>query len=281
MLYDGFTAFGTEDGSLPDRPWTSARLRVLIADDEPLSRTRVRSLLERAGHAEIIGECTDGVQAIHVIQAHQPDLALLDVEMPELSGMEIVEALEPDRCPHVVFITAHDRYLQRAFEVHAIDYLRKPFTDERFYDALRHARQRVEERRESAEAHRSVVSLLAQLRQHPDRAHDRVVIREKESGAYQIIRAETVDWIEASDGASLVHAGKNRYSCRQTLTEFEQRLDPAVFLRIHRSFIVNRTRIRKVELLWKGEYLMKLEGGKSLGTGRTYRAAVEAFLDRW
>jgi two-component system LytT family response regulator len=280
MLNEGFAVTGTEDGSFPDHRGTPARLRVLIADDEPLSRERVRSLVERAGQVEIVGECTDGVQAIRAIQVDPPDLAFLDVEMPELSGLDVVAALEPDRCPQVVFITAHERYLQRAFEVHAIDYLRKPFTDDRFYDALRHARRRVEERRESAEAHRSVIALLAQLRQHAGHERDRVVIRDLESGAYQVVRADSIDWIEAHDGAALVHAGKDGYPTRQTLAVLEQRLDPAVFLRIHRSFIVNRTRISKVELLWKGEYAVTLESGKKLGTGRTYRAAVEAFLDR-
>lgn len=276
MLYEEF-AGARAQASHPERRPPSARLRVLIADDEALSRERVRTLLESMGEAEIVGEFPDGVQASRAIRADPPDLALLDVEMPEMSGLDVVEALEPEECPQVVFITAHDRYLQRAFEVHAIDYLRKPFTDDRFYDALRHARRRVEERRGSAEAHRGVLSLLAELRQRTD--HDRVVIRDKESGAYQIVRADTIDWIEASDGAVHVHAGKIVYTSRQTLAEVGQRLDPAVFLRVHRSVIVNRARIRTVKPLWKGEYVVVLEGGKSLGTGRTYRAVVEAFLD--
>lgn len=279
MLYEHPDDTRTGAGSGLDLRSASPHMRVMIADDEPLSRERVRSLLERAGWTEIIGEFADGAQTIRAIRADPPDLAFLDVEMPELSGLGVVEALDPERCPQVVFITAHDRYLQRAFEVHAIDYLRKPFTDERFYDALRHARRRVEERRGSTEAHRSVLSLLAELRQRNEHDRDRVVLREKESGAYQIIRADTIDWIEASDGTVFVHAGRAVHASRQTLAEVEQRLDPTVFLRIHRSIIVNRTRIQAVKPLWKGEYVVVLECGKSLGTGRTYRAAIEVLLD--
>jgi two-component system LytT family response regulator len=278
MSFEGLPLPRAQDDSLRNRGHTEPSVRVLIVDDESLSRERVRSLLERVDHAEIVGECADGLQAIRAIEEYAPDLVFLDVEMPELNGLAVVEALDPARCPHVVFITAHDRYLQRAFDLHAIDYVRKPFTDERFYNALRHACQRVEERRGYAEAHRSVLSLLSELRQRTEPGRDRLVIREKESGAYQVVRADQVDWIEAQSGLVLVHAGKEMYTSRQTLAEVEQQLDPAVFLRIHRSYIVNRTRIRSVEPLWKGEYLVKLASGKTLGTGRTYRAAVETFL---
>lgn len=267
----------TQDGPRSNR-WHT-RVRVLIADDEPLSRDRVRSLLERTDHVELMGECGNGLEAIRAINAAAPDLVFLDVEMPEVNGLAVVEALDPERCPHVVFITAHDKYLQRAFEVHALDYLRKPFTDDRFYHALQHACRRVEERRGYAETHRSVLSLLAQLRPRAEPGRDHLVIREKEGGAYQVVRADQIDWIEAKNGMVVVHAGRETYTSRQTLAEVEQQLDPAGFLRIHRSYIVNRTRIRSVEPLWKGEYLVKLVSGKTLGTGRTYRATVEAFLN--
>lgn len=253
-------------------------IRVLIVDDEALSRERIRSLLDQVSGIQVVGECCNGVQAIEAIESDAPDLVFLDVEMPELSGLDVVEAVEPEQCPQVVFVTAHDKYLQRAFEVHALDYLRKPFTDRRFHDALRHARRRVEERRGYREVHQGVRSILAELRQRTEPGRDRLVIREKEGGAYQVVRADQIDWIEAKSGVVLVHSGKETYTIRQTLAEVEQRLDPQVFLRIHRSYIVNRTRIRSVEPLWKGEYLVKLASGKTLGTGRTYRAAVEAFL---
>ena len=264
--------------SLTYDPQRQATIRVLVVDDESLSRERVRSLLAKSEKVEVIGECANGLEAISAIEAHSPELVFLDVEMPELNGLAVVEAIDPDRCPQVVFVTAHDQYLQRAFEVHAVDYLCKPFTDARFDDALRHACQRVEERLGYAQTHHSVLSLLADLRQRPDAGQDRLVVHEKERGVYQVVRTGDIDWIEARDGGVLVHVGKEAYPSRHTLTEVEARLDPCVFLRIHRSLIVNRMRISTVKPLWKGEYLVTLSSGRSLGTGRTYRGAVEAFL---
>jgi len=265
-------------GSLAYDPPRQATMRVLVVDDEPLSRERVRSLLAGRENVDVIGECANGLDAVTAIEAYAPELVFLDVEMPELDGLAVVEAIDPERCPQVVFVTAHDQYLQRAFEVHAVDYLCKPFTDARFDDALQHACQRVEERLGYAKTHHGVLELLADLRQRSDQGRDRLVVREKERGVYQVVRARDIDWIEAKDGGILVHIGKEAYPSRHTLTDVEDRLDPCVFLRIHRSLIVNRTRIRTVKPLWKGEYLVSLSSGRSLGTGRTYRAAVEAFL---
>jgi two-component system LytT family response regulator len=257
---------------------TQTTVRVLVVDDEPPGRERVRTLLERRDNVEVIGECANGLEAVGVIEAHAPDIVFLDVEMPELNGLAVVEAIEPDRCPQVVFVTAHDKYLQRAFEVHAVDYICKPFTDARFEDALHHASQRVEEHLGYARTHEGVLTLLADLRQRSGQGRDRLVVHLKERGVYQVVRARDVEWIEAKNGGVLVHVGKDAYPARQTLTAVEERLDPGVFLRIHRSLIVNRTRIQWVKPLWKGEYLVKLSSGRSLGTGRTYRDAVETFL---
>ena len=253
-------------------------VRVLVVDDEPHGRDRVRSLLEDRENVELIAECENGLEAVRAIEAHAPDLVFLDVEMPELNGLAVVEAIDPARCPQVVFVTAHDQYLQRAFEVHAVDYICKPFTDARFEDALRHACRRVEERLGYARTHQGVLALLSDLRQGSGQGRDRLVVHQKKRGLYQVVRARDIDWIEAKDGGVLVHVGKEAYPARQTLTDVEERLDPCVFLRIHRSLIVNRKRIRTVEPLWKGEYLVTLSSGRRLGTGRTYRAAIEEFL---
>jgi two-component system LytT family response regulator len=253
-------------------------VRVLIVDDEPPGRERVRSLLEGRDHVEVIAECENGLEAVGAIEAQAPDVVFLDVEMPELNGLAVVEAIEPERCPQVVFVTAHDKYLQRAFEVHAVDYICKPFTDARFEDALHHACQRVEEHLGYARTHEGVLALLADLRQRNGQGRDRLVVHQKERGVYQVVRARDIEWIEAKDGGVLVHVGKEAYPARQTLKDLEERLDPRVFLRIHRSFIVNRTRICTVKPLWKGEYVVTLTSGRSLGTGRTYRDVVEAFL---
>lgn len=254
-------------------------VRTLVVDDEGPSRDRVRSLLERDCRVDVVGECANGVEALQAIEDEGPDLVFLDVEMPELSGLALLEALAPERCPQVVFVTAYDKYLQRAFEVHALDYLRKPFTDERFYDALDHACRRVQEHLGHITTHQGVLALLAALRERSDRGRDRIVVQEKERGIFHVIRTRDIDWIEANNGGVLIHVGKKAFASRHTLTEMEKRVEPDVFMRIHRSYIVNRTRVATVKPLWKGEYLVTLTCGEPIGTGRTYRAAVEAFLE--
>lgn len=256
-------------------------IRVLVVDDEPLGRERVRELLAKERDVELIGECSNGLQAVEAIESTSPDVVFLDVKMPELDGIGVVDALGPERCPHVVFVTAYDKYMERAFEVHAIDFLRKPYVDERFHAALRYARQRVEERRgRDAGTDANFFSRLEEIFQHSERRTDRLVIREKESGEYRVIRTKDVEWIEAGEGHVRVHVGKTVHLWRKTLAEVEHRLDPKVFLRIHRSYIVNSLRIQRVSPMWKGEYTVVLESGKKLGTGRSYRGVVEAFVGR-
>lgn len=263
---------------LTEQRLRASPVRVLIVDDEDLSRERLRSLLELDARVKIVGECENGIEALQAIDEERPDLVFLDVEMPELSGLAMLEALAPERCPHVVFVTAHDKYLQRAFEVHALDYLRKPFTDERFFAALDYACRRVEERLGHLKTHEGVVALLSQLRDRSELGGDRVVVQEKKRGVFHVIRTRDIDWIQAKDGGVLIHVGKEAYASRHTLTEMETRVEPGTFLRVHRSAIVNRSRILTVSTLWKGEYVLKLASGKSIGTGRAYRSAIEEFL---
>lgn len=259
----------------------SLPVRTLIVDDERKARERVRSLLERTDDVvEIVGECRNGVEALQAVQAEAPELLFLDVEMPELGGLAMVEAIESERCPQVVFVTAYERYLQRAFDLHALDYLRKPFTDKRFYDALRHACHRVLQERlgQSNETHDRVLTVLAELRGRSQAARDRLVFQDKESGSYRVIRSHDIDWIEAHDGGAVIHVGPKTYSSRQILADLETQLDPGVFMRIHRGRIVNCARITEVKRTWKGEYSVILASGKALGTGRTYQRALKAFL---
>ena len=257
----------------------TAMIRALIVDDERLCRERVRSLLDRRDHVQVVGECENGLEALHAIEDEAPDLVFLDVEMPELSGLAVLETLEPEACPQVVFVTAHDKYLQRAFEVHALDYLRKPFTDKRFFDALGHACTRIEEHLGHTRTHEAISSLLSELRDRAAQVRDRLVVHEKERGLFHVVRSRDIDWIEANDGGVLIHVGDKEYAARHTLTEVETRLDPAMFLRVHRAIIVNRKRILAVKSLWKGEYRLALASGKNICTGRTYQAAVEEFLE--
>jgi two-component system LytT family response regulator len=258
----------------------STPIRVLIVDDEALSRERIRLLLDGAENVQVIGECSNGIEAVEAIEATSPDLVFLDVRMPELNGLNVVEALDCERYPQVVFVTAYDTYMERAFEVHALDYLRKPFTDARFHHALSHARQRIAEQRGYEDAYRGILSILGNLRQSADSGSARVFVRNRETGVYRVVPTVEIDWIEAHERMVRVHTGKHTLLWSKTLAEVERVLDPHIFLRVHRSWIVNSERIRTVEPLWKGEYMLQLANGKSLGTGRTYRAVIEAFLNR-
>lgn len=264
------------DGCAADVP--TMPVCTLIVDDEDLSRERVRSLLARDERVEVVGECANGVEALHVIEKEAPDLVFLDIEMPEQSGFEMLEAIAPERYPQIVFVTAYDEYWQRAFEVHALDYLRKPFTDERFYDALAHACRRVEERLGHVRTRQSVLAMLAQLRQESSDGQDRVVVHGKERGVFHIVHTRDIESIEVKEGDVFIHAGRETHRSRQTLAEIEASLDAVRFLRVHRSRIVNRSRIQRVEWLLKGEYVIILTSGRRVATGRSYRRVIEAFL---
>jgi two-component system LytT family response regulator len=254
-------------------------LRILIVDDEPLSRERISQLLAREPDVEVVGERGDGVGALGAIEALEPDLVFLDVRMPELDGLGVVEALEGGPGPQIVFVTAHDEYMERAFAVHALDYLRKPFTDARFSDALEHARRRVEERRGYEATRAGVLSVLSEIRERAGRRSDRLVIRDPGEPIYRVVPTREIDWVETYRKMVRVQAGEQALPWARTLTEAERILDPALFLRVSRSTIVNTTRVLTAEPLWKGEYVLRFRNGRSIGTGRAYRDAVRSFLD--
>ncbi len=257
----------------PDQP--DGVVRVLVADGDTPSRERVRSLLEQRENVEVVGACETGLEAVRAIEADMPDLVFLDVVLPELNGLAVLEAIGPEQAPQVVFVTAHDDYLQHAFDFHALDYLRKPFTEERFHRALRHACQRVKERHGYEEA----LMLQAETRHRSEQADDHLAVEDKERGVFRVVQAQEIDCIEANAGDVIVHVGKDAYTSRHTLSSLQDRLDPAVFLRVHRHYLVNRARISTLKPMWKGEYVLTLSSGRSLSTGRTYRAAVEALLN--
>ena len=266
----------------------TAPITVLIADDERLARERLRVLLEGEPDVRIVGECSDGLEALAAISALGPELVFLDVQMPDLDGIGVVAALGPDETPEIIFVTAHSAYMERAFELHAIDYLRKPYPNSRFSSALAHARRRIHARRTESEAGSAPAPvarasrfgpMLATL--HEAHADTRIALQDGRTGTWHIVSRDEIDWI-GTDGSSrvLVHVGKESYLWRKTLAEIEHTLDPGVFLRVHRSYIVNTAHIRQVKPLLKGEFAIVLADGTMLDTGRTYREAVERFLSR-
>lgn len=251
-------------------------VRVLVVGGGYLSRKRVRSLLDRTREMEVVGECRTATDAFGTIHVEVPDLLCVDLETADLAGLALLETTPPERCPQVLFLTTPAKNLQQAFEIHTLDYLHKPFTDEGFYDALRPVCRRVLQDRlgQDRTTHQRVLGVLAQLRGRSYIDHGQVLIPAKESGMYQVIGSHEIDWIEAKNRGVLIHVGTQAYWLRQTLADVERQLDPRMFVRIHRSRIVNCTRISALKRLWKGEYSVILQGGKSLASGRTYQRSV-------
>ena len=250
-------------------------IRTLIVDDEPLARDGVRLHLEDHEDIEIIGECGGGEEAVRLIESERPDLVFLDIQMPGLDGFGVLEALGPDKLPAVIFITAYDQFALRAFEAHALDYLLKPFEAERFDKAL--DRVRVQMRGQSTDAMDDRLrSLVASLGGGKERFLERMVART--NGRILILRVDDVDWVEAAANYVRVHIGPKQYLVRETMTNLETRLDPERFLRIHRSIIVRKDRIKELEPLFQGDYSIILVDGTRLTSSRGYRDRIQHFL---
>ncbi|HEX2190561.1 MAG TPA: LytTR family DNA-binding domain-containing protein [Longimicrobiaceae bacterium] len=253
----------------------TGKIRALIVDDEPPARRRIRDLLEDEPDVEVVGECGDGAQAVAAIEAARPELVFLDVQMPEGGGFEVVRALGPERLPAVVFVTAYDRYAVQAFEVHALDYLLKPFDRERFRAAMQRARDAL--RRPAAGGpDPRLLALLEELRPAP-RGLDRIPVRI--GPRIRLVPVDEVDYFRAETNYVRLHLGDRSHLVRDTLSGVEARLDPARFLRVHRSLIVNLARVREVEPLFAGEYVLTLQDGTRLTSGRSFRARIQEALN--
>ena len=251
-------------------------LRTLIVDDEPVARRRLRRLLRAIDGVTIVGECGDGATAIDVIRETTPDVVLLDVQMPELDGFGVLQAMSPEEIPVVIFVTAHDQYALRAFDVHALDYLLKPVVAERLQTAMARARTRIEERQGTSVDAR-VLALLQTLA--PERKFlTRIPVRRE--GRVQVLDLADVDWIGAADNYVTLHAGTREYLVRDTMGRLERELDPDRFVRIHRSAIVQVDRIRELVPDFHGDFTLVLKNGTELTLSRTFRPKVEALLGR-
>jgi two-component system LytT family response regulator len=239
-------------------------VRALIVDDEELARERVRTLLAAHRDVEIAAECANGFEAIRAIESLDPDLMFLDVQMPQLDGFGVLDAVrDRPRLPAVVFITAYDVYALKAFEVHAVDYLLKPFDRERFDAALDRVR-------------RASRSSLDGLLDDARKRLKRFVIRQPDR--IYFIPIDDVDWMEAAGNYVRLHAGRESHLLRDTMTHLEETLDTETFLRIHRSTIVNVARIRELQPTFGGDYVVILRDGARLQLSRRYRAALERLL---
>jgi two-component system LytT family response regulator len=249
----------------------SEALRVLVVDDEPLARDGIRALLEADAEVAVVGEAT-GSDAAALVARTRPDILFLDIQMPEVDGFALLEQIGADAVPAVVFVTAFDRYALKAFEVHALDYLLKPFDDRRFAGALAHAKERARARRRG-EVDARIAELLAE-RATATQSRFLIPVREKTI----VVNAADIDWIEAADYYVSLHVAGASHLLRRTMDEIEKQLDPRHFFRVHRSAIVNVDRVREIHPLFRGDCALVLSGGQRVKLSRSRRAEFEALF---
>lgn len=243
------------------------KIKTLIIDDEPLARDRVKRFLRDESDIRIIGECGNGKEAVAAIKEQKPDLVFLDIQMPEKNGFEVVKALDEKTMPAVIFVTAYDQYALQAFDVHALDYLLKPFNRERLHKAVSHARDHIETKR-IGNLDERLASLIADLKSEK-KYLERLVV--KSVGRVFFLKVDEIDWIEAAGNYVKLHAGRESHMVRETMNGIEGKLDPDKFLRIHRSTVVNIDRIKELHPMFSGDYAVILRNGTELALSRNYR----------
>jgi two-component system LytT family response regulator len=250
------------------------KIRTLVVDDEPMARARVLSFLQQQSDIEVVGECADGAQAVAAIERLEPQLVFLDVQIPVMDGFGVIRALSPQRMPMVVFTTAYDEYALRAFEVHALDYLVKPFDSTRFLRTLERARERLDRQR-AGDLGKRLLAIVQDVKP-PAAAHaDRLVV--KSGGRVYFIRVDEIDWVDAAGNYVRLHVKGESHLFRETMTSMEARLDPERFVRIHRCHIVNSDRIKEL-LPGNGEHIVVLQNGVRLTLSRGYRDRLQERL---
>lgn len=246
----------------------NAPLKVLLVDDEPLARESLRVLLAVDAEVQVVGEAS-GTEAVALIARFRPDILFLDIQMPELDGFALLELVGADAVPAIVFVTAFDRYALRAFEVHALDYLLKPYTDARFVSALERAKRQVHSHRQGVLDAR--IGELLRAQQAP-RTRFLIPVRDKTL----VLEAAQIDWIEAADYYVSLHCGSASHLLRESMDEMERQLDPQQFFRVHRASIVNLARVREIHPLFRGDCELKLSDGTAVRLSRSRRREFEA-----
>jgi two-component system, LytTR family, response regulator len=253
-------------------------VRVVVADDEPIGRQRLIRLLQAEPDTEVVAACADGEEAVEAIREHLPDVVLLDIQMPQLDGFEVVAALGEAQQPSVIFVTAHDQYALRAFEVRAFDYLLKPVEADRLRLAMDRATS-TQQRSAQGSVTRRILTLLEEINaRERGRGRDRLVVRTPERAFF--LRADSVDWIEAAGKVVHLHVGRTVHALRESMAELEQELDPIRFVRVSRSVIVNLDRIQEIQPWFQGDYVLILADGTRLTSTRGYRDNMRKLLGR-
>jgi two-component system LytT family response regulator len=262
------------DAKRPRADASNHSLRVLVADKDKLCRTRVRALLADKSNVEIVAECTQAREVLDALREHRPDLLLFDPRMPDGNAFELLAALPPESLPLLIFITAQDQYALKAFETKAFDFIMKPFDQKRFNLAIERARADLARTREGMLTKRQM-DLIRQVRDVPE---ERLIV--KVASRIVFLDLVAVDWIEADANYVVIHAKSNAYRMREPIGQMEKRVANYNFARIHRSVIVNMTRIKEVEPCNSGEYLVRLKNGKELPCSRNYNSAIRNLLHK-
>ncbi len=261
---------------LPGKP-----VRVVIADDERLARQKVRILLDSEPNITVVAECQDGRQTISAINCLRPDLLLLDIQMPDLDGFQVLKEIPPTDLPVVIFTSAYDQYAIRAFEAHALDYLLKPFDQDRLHQAIERARVELLKSENREITHR-LMQLLSHLNPNgatkPVEAENRLVIKTR--GRVVFLDLADIDWVEAAANYVRLNAGKESYLLRETISRAAERLNPNEFVRIHRSTIVNVRKIKELIPVNSSEYVVVLKNGKELSCSRGYRSMLQRVIEK-
>jgi len=260
-------------------------IKTLIVDDERLARETLRLLLKNHKQVEIIGECENGSEAVKVLQKEALDLVFLDIQMPELNGFDVIQKVGPEKMPVVIFVTAYDQYALQAFEARALDYLLKPFDDERFDQALERAIERIHQR-QVGELSTRLVDLIGsktdsgtmRVNNEPSKGSflERIMIKER--GSMFFIKVDEIDWVEAAGDYVSIHVGPKSHLLRETMSGLMKKLNPRQFVRVHRSSIVKVDSIRELKPYFHGDYIIILKNGKELKLSRRYWDQVEKVL---
>ncbi|MGQ0430583.1 MAG: LytR/AlgR family response regulator transcription factor [Gammaproteobacteria bacterium] len=272
---------------------TAGRIRAIIVDDEPLARRGLELRLRACPDIDVIAQCGNGREAVEAVAAHSPDLMFLDIEMPGVDGFEVLRRVPQASMPMVVFVTAFDRYAIEAFEAHALDYLLKPLVDERFERTMAHVRDQFAQRR-SVRHREQLVSLLASVTGTGQLDAEELIAKGADGlprrfpevlpirlGRETVrLPMSSIEWVDAAGDYMCVHTEGRTHVVRATMKQFEERLDPTSFQRIHRSTIVNIRRIRKLKAHTNGEYFLTLDGGHELKLSRSYRDRLDRILGR-
>jgi two-component system LytT family response regulator len=253
-------------------------IRAIIADDERLARKKLRILLDSEPQVEVVAECANGRQTVSAIRSFRPDMLLLDIQMPDLNGFEVLSEISSDEMPQVIFTSAYDQYAIRAFETRALDYLLKPFDQDRLHAAIERAGVEIRKSKEQEFTNR-VLELLSSVKSEKKAIpefEDRLAIRT--NGRVVFLNLDEIHWVEAAANYVCLNVGKDSYLFRETISRISERLNPADFVRIHRSMIVNVRRIKELIPVNSGEYVVILNSGKELSCSRGYRANLEHLI---